>query len=87
MWRNDSTSCSLHDRCMIYRDEWMKCNGMSCEEKALTEDLMQLLQYELTESQYQPPEAVSHASIFFEMPLIQQSANILTLNFEKLNCR
>ena len=36
----------------------MRCNGMPCEDKAYTEDLMMLLQDELTNSTYQSPESV-----------------------------
>ena len=42
----------------VPREEWLRCHGMSCEDKALAEDLMEELQYELTNSEYQPPEAV-----------------------------
>ena len=44
---------------MLYREEWMRCNGMSCEEKTMAEDLMELLTAEITLSEYEPPEAVS----------------------------
>ena len=37
----------------------MRCGGMSCEEMTMTEDLMQLLAVEVTDSEFEPPDAVS----------------------------
>ena len=42
----------------LNREEWLRCNGMPCEDKTLAEDLMEQLQYELTNSSYQSPESV-----------------------------
>ena len=36
----------------------MRCGGMSCEEMTMTEDLMQLLVVEVTDSEFEPPDAV-----------------------------
>ena len=37
----------------------MRCGGMSCEEMTMTEDLMQLLAVEVTDSEFESPDAVS----------------------------
>ena len=41
----------------LFREEWLRCNGMSCEEKAMTEDLTELLLNELILGEYESPEA------------------------------
>ena len=43
----------------------MRCGGMSCEEMTMTEDLMQLLAVEVTDSEFEPPDAVSSKIYIF----------------------
>ena len=40
-----------------FREEWLRCNGMPCEEKAMVNDLTELLMNELTLGEYQSPQA------------------------------
>ena len=40
-----------------FREELLRCDGMSCEEKAMAEELTELLMNELTMGEYQSPEA------------------------------
>ena len=69
MW----TMINIQSKCFCFREEFLRCKGMSCEDKAMVEDLTALLINELTMGEYQPPEAaqvkVSESSDGYRCPV------------------